>query len=96
VGLIQEGQAGGGSGAQLVTVGGKNIILRVEERVDLAGYCCVMGSCSGLDPAWRAGREKACARLSFRGRRVNRSGLKVFPASSAAVGKNGSQIGSTI
>eukprot|EP00962_Isochrysis_galbana_P043047 scaffold16261_cov151-Isochrysis_galbana.AAC.2 len=78
--------SGGGGGAKLMLVGslsplglrrwcpvgGKNIILRVEERVDLAGYIVVacMGSCSGLDQAWRAGREQACARLSFRGRRV--------------------------
>eukprot|EP00962_Isochrysis_galbana_P044435 scaffold17249_cov126-Isochrysis_galbana.AAC.2 len=57
----------------VVQVGGKNIILRVEGRVDLTGYCCTllyMGSCSGLDQAWRAGREGVYARLSFRGRRV--------------------------
>eukprot|EP00962_Isochrysis_galbana_P024780 scaffold7609_cov112-Isochrysis_galbana.AAC.7 len=41
---------------------------------------------------------KACARLSFRGRRVNRSGsgLMDFSASSAARNENGSQNGSTI
>eukprot|EP00962_Isochrysis_galbana_P004925 scaffold1354_cov111-Isochrysis_galbana.AAC.11 len=39
---------------------------------------------------------KACARLSFRGRRVKRSGLMDFPASSAARSENGSQKGSTI
>eukprot|EP00962_Isochrysis_galbana_P015923 scaffold4549_cov136-Isochrysis_galbana.AAC.8 len=53
-----EGQAGGGSGAQLV---GRISSLELRRGRGVRG-------------------AKACARLSFRGRRVNRSGLLVFPA----------------
>jgi len=63
--------------------------------VDLAGYCCVMGSCSGLDQAWGAGREGVCSPVFQRASRQG-SGLKAFPASSAARGENESLKGSKI
>eukprot|EP00962_Isochrysis_galbana_P055491 scaffold27266_cov159-Isochrysis_galbana.AAC.1 len=54
-----------------------------------------MGSCSALDQAWRAGREGVCSPVFQRASRQS-SGLKDFPASSAARSENGSLKGSTI
>jgi len=54
-----------------------------------------MGSCSGLDQAWRAGREGVCSPVFQRASRQS-SGLKDFPASSAARSENGSLKGSKI
>eukprot|EP00962_Isochrysis_galbana_P027085 scaffold8475_cov124-Isochrysis_galbana.AAC.6 len=54
-----------------------------------------MGSCSGLGQAWRAGREGVCSPVFQRASRQS-SGLKDFPASSAAKSENGSLKGSTM
>eukprot|EP00962_Isochrysis_galbana_P007949 scaffold2166_cov149-Isochrysis_galbana.AAC.1 len=54
-----------------------------------------MGSCFGLDQAWRAGREGVCSPVFQRASRQG-SGLKDFPASSAARSENGSLKGSRI
>ena len=54
-----------------------------------------MGSCFGLDQAWRAGREGVCSPVFQRASRQG-SGLKDFPANSAAGSENGSLKWSTI
>eukprot|EP00962_Isochrysis_galbana_P030701 scaffold9972_cov118-Isochrysis_galbana.AAC.8 len=73
VGVIREGKAGGVSGA--CPVGGKNIILRVEER-ERGGYSRQLLCNEELfwlrpvDQRCGVQGAKACASLSFRGRRV--------------------------